>query len=59
MKGELTMKRIELNTIPYDQGFETSNGWEICVATGYAVYDEATNRWWNEYVDSDGEIHLG
>ncbi len=53
------MKRIELNTIPYDQGFETRNGWEICVATGYAVYDEATNRWWNEYVDSDGEIHLG
>jgi hypothetical protein len=52
--------RRELDTMPFDQAFWTDEVHEEpCHATGFEVFDEATNRWWNEFVDSDGEIHLG
>ena len=50
------MKR-ELETMPYDHVFWTSQGEELCHATGYEVC--RNGEWWNEYQDSDGEYHYG
>ncbi len=41
------------DNLPMDKEF---NG-ELCHATGYEWYDG--KEWWNEYEDSDGNLHYG
>lgn len=67
--GELIM---ELNNIypiivpmadeemPFDMRFETSNGTELCHATGRVLLDspDPSDRWY-EFKDSEGELHYG
>lgn len=49
--------REELEVMPFDKVFDVNGSEELCHATGYEVFYD--NEWWNEYIDSDGEIHLG
>lgn len=52
--------RRELDEMPFDMRFDLYDGSgnsELCHATGYEVFDYG--EWWNEYVDSTGETHLG
>lgn len=58
------IERAELEEMPYDKTFEVEGEdgiirMESCHATGYEVILENDNTWWNEYVDSNGEIHYG
>ena len=54
--------RRELEEMPFDKAFETEKGSELCFATGYEVCfgnpNEPSN-WWNEYEDSQGDLHYG
>lgn len=50
-------RRYELAEMPYDKVFETENGREVCCATGYEVLIDG--QYWNEYIDSEGELHYG
>lgn len=43
--------------MPYDKAFDTENGTELCHATGFEMLIDGV--WWNEYVDSTGELHYG
>lgn len=49
--------RKELEEMPYDKGFyvvgEDGERYELCHATGFEVDG------WNEYEDSNGEMHYG
>jgi hypothetical protein len=47
------MIRERLDVMPFDHEF---NG-ELCHATGYEVF--LHGEWWNEYEDSEGELHYG
>lgn len=53
----------ELEKMPFDKAFETESGnEELCHATGYKVCFGNLNDtadWWNEYEDSDGNLHYG
>ena len=49
--------RRELDYMPFDKLFPTDNGTELCHATGFEVIIDG--EWWNEYEDSDGELHYG
>ena len=51
------MTREELNVMPFDKRFDVDGSDELCHATGYEVF--YLGEWWNEYVDSNGDIHLG
>ena len=51
-KGGIRMKR-ELETMPFDHEFNN----ELCHATGYEVCIDGI--WWNEYEDSEGNLHYG
>ena len=56
--------RVELETMPFDKAFyRYSDGQrELCHATGYEVCHgdpDVLANWYNEYVDSDGELHYG
>lgn len=58
------IEREELESMPYDKNFyvEGEDGierLENCHATGYEVILEGDNTWWNEYVDSNGDLHYG
>lgn len=59
MKNEM---RRELDEMPFDKVFSTENGEEFCHSTGYEVCngnpDEPAD-WWNEYEDSEGDLHYG
>lgn len=63
MKKETS--RLELETMPYDKKFDTGNGEELCHATGFEVqFDNETTPlgdpcYWNEYMDSEGDLHYG
>jgi hypothetical protein len=46
-----------LDEMPCDHVFDTEKGEELCRATGYEEFFDGT--WWNEYVDSTGELHYG
>ena len=52
------IKYRELFEVPFDKVFETENGTEMCHATGMEIQDEH-GEWWNEYVDSNGDLHYG
>lgn len=52
-------RRYELEEMPYDMAFNTENGEELCHATGYEVVFEGENTYWNEFIDSNGELHYG
>lgn len=47
----------ELNNMPFDKVFEVDGKNEMCHATGNEVY--ISGRWWNEYSDSNGDLHYG
>ena len=49
--------RVYLGEMPYDHTFVTERGEELCHSTGYLVMMD--NEWWNEYVDSEGDLHYG
>ena len=56
------IKRRELEEMPFDKVFETENGNEFCHATGYEVLIQCgacEPDWWNEYEDSQGDLHYG
>lgn len=46
-----------LDEMPSDKMFFTDNGQELCHATGYEAL--IGGEWWNEYEDTDGELHYG
>lgn len=54
-KGE--RREIDWGTDVYDKTFPTENGRESCHSTGYEVF--RSGEWWNEYVDSVGDLHYG
>ena len=49
--------RRELETRPYDHVFPVNGNEEPCHATGYEVLFQG--QWWNEYEDSEGDLHYG
>ena len=51
------LKRKEVEKMPFDKIFEVGMNQEFCHSTGYRVYDG--ERWWNEYEDSEGNLHYG
>ena len=51
--------RRELETMPFDKRFDTSNGEELCHATGDEVLFDDDLVWWNEYIDSEGNLYYG
>lgn len=56
------MFRRELETMPFDKAFTVNGNEELCNATGYEVCEgnpDDPSDWWNEYIDSNGDIHLG
>ena len=56
------LKIRELETMPFDKRFSTNNGEELCHATGREVCfgdPSVLADWWEEYIDSDGELHYG
>lgn len=59
MKEEL---RRELDSMPFDKVFTVDGNEQFCHATGYEVCEgnpDDPADWWNEYIDSEGGIHLG
>lgn len=53
-------ERRRLDKMPFDHAFWLDDlHEELCHATGYEVFDEETGEWWNEYVDSCGNLHYG
>lgn len=54
--------RRELDTMPFDHVFYVDGNEQLCHATGYEICDGDPSDpadWWNEYVDSNGDYHLG
>lgn len=54
--------RRELKTMPFDKVFEVNGNEEMCHSTGYEVCEgnpENSADWWNEYEDSEGNLHYG
>ena len=52
------METRELENMPFDKTFEVASGnEELCHATGYEALIDGD--WWNEYEDSDGNLHYG
>lgn len=50
----------ELETMPFDKAFELSDGnYELCHSTGKEVDVYGDGEFWNEYVDSNGDLHYG
>ena len=52
------LKYRELFEVPFDKVFDVEGNQEMCHATGMEIQDERGN-WWNEYVDSNGDLHYG
>lgn len=50
-------RRYRLSEMPYAHEFDG----ELCNAIGYCVYfiKEYGSCWWNEYIDSEGNLHYG
>lgn len=52
-------ERRMLEDMPFDMVFEDWDGCKVsCHATGYEVYGHDCT-WWNEYIDSDGNLYYG
>lgn len=49
--------RRALKEMPFDKGFYTESGYELCHATGYEVFEDG--MWLYEYEDSDGNLYYG
>lgn len=47
----------ELAVMPFDKTFDADGNEELCHATGMEVLIDG--QWWNEYVDSNDELHYG
>ena len=55
------MKR-KLDVMPFDKTFDVDGNQESCQATGWEVCEGDPDNpadWWEEYEDSNGDIHLG
>ena len=48
---------MESETMPFDHAFEVNGNEELCHATGREMF--ISGIWWNEYVDSNGNLHYG
>lgn len=59
----MSQMRRELEEMPFDMAFETEGGnRELCHATGWEeCFGDPSDPadWWNEYEDSDGNLHYG
>ena len=61
----MLLRRRELDYMPFNKRFETCDGnSELCHATVYEVCLEGddpndSSNWWNEFVDSNGDLHYG
>lgn len=56
------MMRRKLEVMPFDKRFDVNGNAELCHATGWEVCDgdpEDPADWWEEFVDSNGDFHLG
>ena len=53
---EATRRKIE-GAMPFDRVFWVNDREELCHATGYEVFTMGV--WWDEYIDSNDEFHLG
>lgn len=56
------MMRRKLEVMPFDKRFDVNGNTELCHATGWEVCDgdpENPADWWEEFVDSNGDFHLG
>lgn len=52
--------RRKLDEMPFDRSFD--GGFSLCHATGYEVClgnPDNPADWWNEYEDSEGNLHYG
>lgn len=47
----------ELDEMPFDKVFPVNGNEELCHSTGREVFQNG--EWWNEYEDSEGELHYG
>ena len=47
------MERRELDRPAMDMRFDE----ELCHSTGYEIKEDG--EWWNEFVDSEGNLHYG
>lgn len=52
------IKYRELFEVPFDKVFDVDGNQEMCHATGMEIQD-SHGEWWNEYVDSNGDLHYG
>lgn len=52
---EFDVRKTE--TMPFDHAFEVNGNEELCHATGMEMF--ISGIWWNEYVDSEGNLHYG
>lgn len=50
-------KERKLEEMPFDKAFDVNGSAELCHATGLEVFLEG--EWWNEYIDSEGDLHYG
>lgn len=55
MEKEFDVRETE--TMPFDHAFEVNGNEELCHATGMEMF--ISGIWWNEYVDSNGDLHYG
>ena len=49
-------------TMPFDKAFEVNGSEQLCHATGWKVCfgnPSDPTDWWNEYEDSEGNLHYG
>ena len=53
--GDMEIRRLD--EMPFDKVFSVNGNEELCHATGYEVFKNG--QWWNEYEDSEGELHYG
>ncbi len=54
--------RRKLDVMPFDKTFDVDGNQESCHATGWEVCEGDPDNpadWWEEYEDSNGDIHLG
>lgn len=47
----------ETATMPFDHTFEVNGREELCHATSMEMF--LNGVWWNEYIDSEGNLHYG
>lgn len=54
------MQTRELSQVPFDKRVTLADGnSELAHATGIEVLFEGDDTWWNEYEDSEGNLHYG